>query len=232
VLLALLAAAGIAGALATAGTFHDAGPPGTLDSVGKVDGTTALVAVLASGDAVEAYVCDGDTDTGERFSGSLRDGRALLRSPGGAQLDLALTGTGASGTFTAAGATSAHPFRTEPSTGPAGWYAARATAADGPAAGNWVVLADGTQTGIENIHKRKHRGPRLHPRPSGVSPKADGATAQPEEQPIEILDSGPDCARFEGRLCAEPLPEPVELGGDTPVQPTRVAVSRELAPLS
>ena len=85
---------------------------GKLDSVGRIDGSTALVAVLADGDQVSAYVCDGDAATGERFSGTLLGDRAVLHSEGGAQLTVDVTDGGTTGTFTPAGAATALPYRT------------------------------------------------------------------------------------------------------------------------
>ena len=230
-------------------------PPRLVDSVGHIDGSTALVAVLARGDEVTAYVCDGDTTTGERFSGALLGDRAVLHSASGAQLTVDVTGGSATGIFTPAGATAGQAFATVPSTGPAGWYAAEAVAADGPVSANWIVLADGTQTGFENGHKHKHRSHKIYikpGKPSGVSPKADGTTAEPEEQPAQLID-GDRCANLPGGVCpvrterdpgqptvlidecAAPsrvcgvrgTVEPLELDGGVTVQPVR----RELGTL-
>ena len=208
-------------------------PPRLVDSVGRVDGSTALVAVLAQGDQVSAYVCDGDTTTGERFSGTLLGDRAVLHSDAGAQLTVDVTDGGATGTFTPAGAIAALPYRTTPSTGQAGWYTAEATAPDGPVAANWVVLADGTQTGVQSNHKHKHRGHRLHVRPgkpSGVSPKPADDAAQPEQALTDVFKG---CTEFVGRLCVSgDAAEPVELeDGIVAVVPGRV-IRGELPPLS
>ena len=208
-LLVLVAALAVVGAImgAVSGASGDEpqhAPPRLVDSVGHVDGSTALVAVLAHGDEVTAYVCDGDTTTGERFSGTLLGDRAVLHSAGGAQLAVDVTEGAATGIFTPAGATAGQAFTTTPSTGSAGWYTAEAVAADGPVAANWVVLADGTQTGVENIHKHKHRGHKVHikpGKPSGVSPKADGTTAEPDEGLVSVLVDGRDCAGSTDRLC-------------------------------
>jgi len=209
-------------------------PPRLVDSVGRVDGSTALVAVLAQGDQVSAYVCDGDAATGERFSGTLLGDRAVLHSDGGAQLTVDVTDGGAAGTFTPVGAVAALPYRTTPSTGQAGWYTAEAAAADGPVVANWVVLSDGTQTGVEAQHKRKHRGHRLHVRPgkpSGVSPKPGDTTAQPEQSILIGEPSG--CIRNVDGVCVvRGIVDPVVLDEGTTVLPTRVVADGPTAPLS
>ena len=52
----------------------------TVDWVARLTGSNALVALVADGDQVVAYVCDGDIALGERFRGTLEDGRGQLRS--------------------------------------------------------------------------------------------------------------------------------------------------------
>jgi hypothetical protein len=209
---------------------------GKLDSVGRIDGSTALVAVLADGDQVSAYVCDGDAATGERFSGTLLGDRAVLHSNGGAQLTVDVTDGGAAGTFTPAGTIAALPYRTIPSTGTAGWYAADAAAADGLVTANWVVLSDGTQTGVEAQHKRKHRGHKLHVRPgkpSGVSPKPGEGGGLIEGEPgVGIKEEG-RCVNFPDGVCpVRELADPVELDGGPTVRPVRVLADGPTAPLS
>jgi hypothetical protein len=227
VLVGILSACGAPGG--RPGDAPSGAPPRQVDSVGRIDGSTALVAVLARGDEVTAYVCDGDTTTGERFSGTLLGDRAVLHSAGGAQLAVDVSGDGASGIFTPAGAPAGQAFTTTPSTGSAGWYAAEAATADGPVSANWIVLADGTQTGFENGHKHKHRGHKLHfkPKPSGVSPKPGDGLTEPEGQLVEVL--GADrCAGFPGGVCpVRALPGSVELDGGLVVKPVR----RELGTL-
>ena len=239
VLGALAALAVLGGGLGALAASHpeNAPPPsgsvasvtsaGSLDSVGRIDGSTALVAVLADGDQVTAYVCDGDTVTGERFSGIALGGRTVLHSDGGAELTVDLADGGATGTFTPAGATAALPFRTVPSTGEAGWYTAEAP----DVTANWVVLADGTQTGLEKIHKLKHRGHKLHVKPgkpSGVSPtvapeKPSGVspTAEPEQA---LINEFPDCTTVVSRICvSRGAVDPVEVDeGLVALRPGRV----------
>jgi hypothetical protein len=213
------------GSVASVASAASAGP---LDSVGRIDGSTALVAVLADGGQVSAYVCDGDTITGERFSGTALLGRAVLHSAGGAQLTVDLADGGATGTFTPAGATAALPFRTVPSTGEAGWYTAEAP----DVAANWVVLADGTQTGVSSTPKHKHRGHHLRPKPhkpSGVSPtvapeKPSGVspTAEPEQA---LVNEFPDCTTVISRICvSRGAADPVEVddGGLVLLEPGRL----------
>lgn len=134
-------------------------PTAGLESVGRLSGTDALVAVVSDGDEVVAYVCDGPAALGERFFGTLDGGRAVLRSTGGAELDLTVVEGTATGTFTAAGGTPV-AFTTAPATGDAGLYFADGIE-DGVVYGaGWIVLADGTQTGTET---RDHRDRRTAP---------------------------------------------------------------------
>jgi hypothetical protein len=72
-----------------------------LDTVGKVGGSTALVAVVAADDKLIAYVCDGGAALGERFAGTAAGGHADLSSASGAQLVVDLAADAAEGTFTA-----------------------------------------------------------------------------------------------------------------------------------
>ncbi|GAA4902184.1 hypothetical protein EV188_10927 [Actinomycetospora succinea] len=138
---AVLAAGLAGGTLAVADPF--AAP--TLDSVGRVDGSAALIAVVAQDDQVVAYVCDGPAGLGERFAGPADGDHAELRSPRGATLRVDLRDGASQGTFTAAGGVPQH-FATVPATGTAGWYAAQGPTGGGYTAG-WVELGDGTQTG-------------------------------------------------------------------------------------
>jgi hypothetical protein len=150
-----------------------AGPaPMALDTVGRVDGSAALVAVIAKEDQVLAYVCDGDTGVGERFAGTMTGGHAELRSPGGALLSVDLRPGAAEGTFTADGAAPAHFVTTAATDDEAGYFTAEGPSiGDGFSAG-WVELGDGTQTGVQSDGGgHKHRAPRLHhhrkPAPNG-----------------------------------------------------------------
>jgi hypothetical protein len=136
-------------------------PTAGLESVGRLSGTDALVAVVSDGDEVVAYVCDGPAALGERFFGILDGGRAVLRSDGGAELDLTVVDGTATGTFTAAGGIPV-AFTTAPTTGDAGLYFADGIE-DGRVYGaGWIVLADGTQTGTETRDRRSRRtAPKL-----------------------------------------------------------------------
>jgi hypothetical protein len=93
--------------------------PRTVESIGPVAGSTARIAVLARDDRVVAYVGTGDPALGEQFSGTLVGDRAVLRSAGGAELLVDIDGGQATGSFTPAGSTTAHPFRTMPAADPA-----------------------------------------------------------------------------------------------------------------
>ncbi len=136
-----------AGAACTAASAADPVPAvPQVDSVGRVDGSNALIALVADADEVVAYVCDGEIALGERFRGTLVDGRGELRSAGGATLVVALSGDAASGTFTPVGGTPL-AFTTTAAKADAGLYFADGQTAAGPYAAGWVVLADGTQTG-------------------------------------------------------------------------------------
>ncbi len=168
---AIASAVLIAFAGAACTSAADPGPAGPeVDSVGRVDGSNALIALVADGDQVVAYVCDGDIALGERFRGTLVDGRGELRSAGGATLVVALSGEAATGTFTPVGGTPA-AFTTTAATADAGLYFADGRSATGPYAVGWVVLADGTQNGVAAIGEKpavKKAAPRLMLRRDGA----------------------------------------------------------------
>jgi hypothetical protein len=137
-----------------------------VDSVGHISGSTALVAVVADGDTVSAYVCDGPNGTGERFTGALdADRHADLHSVGGAQLSVDVGAATAQGVFVPAGG-QPQQFSTEAATSPdAGLFLADGTTPEGAYSAGWVLLNDGTQNGAlrEKFGKPK-RAPRLEHR--------------------------------------------------------------------
>jgi hypothetical protein len=179
-----------------------AGQPG-VESVGRVTGGSArapfdgLVGVVSNGTDVVAYVCDDQTRVGERFAGVLDPaGRAALRSEGGAALALTVTGTGAEGTFTAAGDTAPIAFTTTAATGEAGVYLADGET-DGTVWGaGWVVLADGTQEGAakENGEPRTVaplRSQVREPVTRTVPPRTSAPTAAPTTSPSPAPTTAP-----------------------------------------
>jgi hypothetical protein len=160
-------------------------PTAGLESVGRLPGTDALVAVVSDGHEVVAYVCDGPAALGERFFGTLEGGRAALRSAGGAELDVSVVDGTATGTFTAAAA-GATPvaFTTAPATGEAGLYFADGIVDGGVYGAGWIVLADGAQTGTETRDRRARRtAPKLDPdrleKIRVTRPPTSSAAAQP-----------------------------------------------------
>jgi hypothetical protein len=196
-----------------------------LDSVGHVDGSTALVALVAADEDVTAYVCDGDGGIGERFTGTARGGHADLRSDAGAALSVDLRRGAAEGTFTPAGGTPQHFVTTPAATDEAGFFTADGA---GFTAG-WVELNDGTQNGIageDDGHGGKHRkrAPRLvhHRRPANGNPggvivetRPGGAKQPANGNPGIVPPSGdPQTALGENR---PPIVKvPVEDGGALP----------------
>jgi hypothetical protein len=148
-----------------------------LDNVGKIDGSTALVAVVAADDKLIAYVCDGDAALGERFAGTAAGGHADLRSSSGAQLVVDLTADAAEGTFTAAHGAPQHFTTVATTSDEAGYFVAEGVS---PAAGQfsagWVELNDGTQTGVSRTGPHQERARRLvhHRAPVG---RPQGSTA-------------------------------------------------------
>jgi hypothetical protein len=69
---------------------RDSAAPAPLGYVGRVEGTRAFVGVVVRGSDVMAYVCDG-RKLARWFGGRLRDGRAVLRSASGEELELRLS---------------------------------------------------------------------------------------------------------------------------------------------
>jgi hypothetical protein len=115
--------------------------------VGTVDGTNAFVALLSGGGEAVVYVCDGDTDIAEWFSGPADGTEVDLTNDRGARVEANLTGTTYTGTVTlATGAR--HTFSAIPTASPGGLL--RVTGdearADG-VIGGWIVASDGQQRG-------------------------------------------------------------------------------------
>jgi hypothetical protein len=141
---AVLTAAGYA-----AHRTDGAGPLlGRIDSVGRVDGAAALVAVVADGREVTAVVASTSSAIAEHFNGDLVGDTARMRTADGASMVVRIAGTGAHGVVTAPDGANA-TFTTTANTG---LYTAAGATAEGTYDATWVVLGDGTQAGT--LHER------------------------------------------------------------------------------
>lgn len=134
--------------------------PEAVEVVGRIPGTGALVAVVAAGDEVVAYVCNGDT-LGERFFGTRNGDRAVLRAGDGSTVALTFVGGAVSGRFTRSGGDVPVSFTTEPATGDAGLYLADGVVDGHTYGAGWIVLGDGTQTGTAVRDGETRTAPRL-----------------------------------------------------------------------
>jgi len=117
--------------------------------VGRVDGSDAFVAVVADGERLFAFVCDG-TDDGagvwEWFRGTLDGDHAQLTNAAGQTLVVELAGDAVLGSVTFADGV-AYPFVTEAAIGDAGLYRLDETLGDRAVVGGWIVLNDGDLRG-------------------------------------------------------------------------------------
>ncbi|HXV93055.1 MAG TPA: hypothetical protein VD813_07140 [Pseudonocardia sp.] len=225
---ALVAPVVLAAALSGCAGPPDPGPPAaavaepaaaaygrTVESVGRVSGTDALVGVVVQGDEVVAYVCDGPAALGERFFGTLDGDRAVLTSAGGARLELTLSGATATGTFTPAGGEPA-PFTAEPGGAGAGVYFADGIERGAAVHAGWIVLPDGTQTGTLTRAGQKTTAPAVDPkrvrsrRPApapapttttAAAPTADPGLKRVEAEPARLRRVADDPA-IVARLCS------------------------------
>jgi hypothetical protein len=138
----------------------------TLDTVGHLDGSAALVAVVAGEGTIAAYVCDGDTALGERFTGTVQGNHAELRSANDALLLVDLGQDATTGTFITAGRPPQHFTTTAATTDEAGYFTAEGPTPGGTFSAGWIELDDGTQTGVvageDGGRRHKDRAPRLH----------------------------------------------------------------------
>ncbi len=195
----------------------------SVDSVGRLAGSDALVAVVTAGDRVTAYVCDGTTSLGERFTGTVVDGRADLRSASGAVLAIGFSGGGSAGTFTPAGGDPVS-FTTTPGDGESGMYFADGQNAAGPYSAGWIELDDGTQTGTARIAGAKSPAPRLkiHKPHTRLGHGNVPAQAPPTKQPAEAGSGGPGRGEAQAPVPAPPAPpapptkQPAEAGSGGP----------------
>jgi hypothetical protein len=124
------------------GAAGEAAPPAF---VGELEGTDAYVAVVADGDDVEVYACDGESELAVRLLDTVDDPASfVLTNDAGASAAVELVDGVYEGELTLADG-STHAFTTEEAEGDAGLFHA-VDAPEGVSAG-WVVLNDGRQRG-------------------------------------------------------------------------------------
>ncbi|MGD9532010.1 hypothetical protein [Pseudonocardia sp.] len=172
-------------------------PPTPVEAVGRVTGTAALVAVVATGEGVVAYVCDGPAAEAERFFGTRTGDRAVLTAPSGAVLDLVLGAGRATGALVRDGARFA--IDTVPAEAGSGLFLADGAVDGGVYSAGWVVLPDGTQTGVESDGRKRREAKRLEKRP------VERPTREPVvSRPTRIV---PDLAKVIDARQVRPIPE-------------------------
>lgn len=146
----------LAGALASS-LAAGAGGSGSAASgsyVGTVKGTSAFVAVVVGKQGgVLAYVCDSK-QIAEWFKGVLAVSTSgvTLRSSGGYQIQIAVSGSRAAGTVLFPGAYGARlAFSASRAKQPAGLYRSEKTVKGKRYLGGWIVLGDGRQRGAVKV---------------------------------------------------------------------------------
>lgn len=157
--------------------------------VGHVEGTDAFVAIVAGDGEVVAYVCDGDDDIAEWFTGEADSDEAFsLVASSGAVITAEADDGGWAGSITLSGAT--HAFEAEAADGDAGLYRVRSPEAqsDGVEAG-WVVDNAGDLRGSMRVRGKTRAAPSL----PGASLTVDGTAypvvvyrATPPNQPSPV----------------------------------------------
>ncbi len=105
-----------------------------------------------------AYLCDGD-DVEVWFQGPARAGELVLSSKAGATLTGTFRAGRATGTITLGGRTTT--FRLPSVQKPSGLYRAAGRVRNAQVRGGWIVLADGTQTGVLTVGDDPRPAPAL-----------------------------------------------------------------------
>jgi hypothetical protein len=117
-----------------------------INTVGRVSGSDAFIALVSTGSKAMAYVCDG-AKISLWFTGAIKQGRLFeSKNPSGAHLIANLSAWSVVGTLELK-AGRALSFRTEPVKDAAGLYRARAVISGSSYVGGWIVLPDGEQRG-------------------------------------------------------------------------------------
>ena len=117
-----------------------------LNTVGRVAGSDAFIAVVSTGSKALAYVCDG-AKVSLWFTGAVKQGGLLeVTQASGAKLTANLAAQSVVGTLELEAGRVLN-FRTEPVKDTAGLYRARTTLGGSSYLGGWIVLPDGEQRG-------------------------------------------------------------------------------------
>lgn len=142
---------------------------------GRTSGNEATIAITVQGDQVAAYLCDGD-QVEAWLEGTITGGELNLQGSGDAGATGSLAGDAVFGTVQVQG--TQWPYAAQRAESPAGLYEGRGTVDGAPARIGWVVLPDGSQTGVAKIGDTTRPAPALDPgRLTGV--EVDGSTIVP-----------------------------------------------------
>ena len=144
----------------------------------RLDIGTLFVAVR-DGRAI-AYLCDGD-DVEVWFQGPAVAGKLALSSRTGATLTGSFRAGAATGSITSGGRTAA--FRLPSVQKPSGLYRAAGRVRNAGVKGGWIILPDGTQTGVLTVGGEPQPAPALDPtaRTAGEGITATAVDAQTGE---------------------------------------------------
>ncbi|MEV1147853.1 hypothetical protein, partial [Micromonospora sp. NPDC049799] len=127
---------------------------------GRLDGG-ATIAVTVKGDKASAYVCDGRS-LEIWLRGTVTGGALDLSGKDGARLTGRIDGDRATGEVTGRGRTWAFTATATGGNAPA-LYRATAQVRDAGVDGGWILLPDGTQTGVVTWNGRPVSAPPLDP---------------------------------------------------------------------
>ncbi|MFE9139622.1 hypothetical protein [Streptomyces sp. NPDC007355] len=132
-------------------------PP--IDYAGRVTGGRTALAISVQGGKAVGYLCDGKTIEAWLYGTADANGTLELAGKNGAALNGKRANGHATGTVTAAGRSWA--FDLAKTDKPGAIYRATGTAASKQLRAGWVVLPDGTQTGLATLGTTRTPAPHL-----------------------------------------------------------------------
>ncbi len=156
----------------TSETAEDSEFPEKVVYAGRTDDGPAAIAVAVLGNQAAAYVCDG-RNVESWFRGTVEGGHITLQSKSGATLQAELDGDHLKGTVQIKNDT--QRFEINEANKPAGLYRARGS----NTSIGWIVLADGSQVGVQTTGTDSSAAPQLDPENPQVMVDGESLNAAP-----------------------------------------------------
>lgn len=159
----------------------ESAPPAAADQTayaGRTSGNEATIAIVVQGDQVAAYICDGK-QVEAWLEGTITDGELNLQGNDDASATGVVSDGAVFGTVQVQG--KQWPYAAQRAESPAGLYEGNGASARV----GWIVLQDGSQTGIAKVGGTTRPAPALDPNQlTGV--EVDGSTIIP--RPVTGID--------------------------------------------